>query len=43
MFLQAKQKYEKDEHRKELAKQRGEDKWMLPSVEQRLEQEKKVL
>ncbi|XP_028276162.1 CWF19-like protein 2 [Parambassis ranga] len=34
----AKQQYEKEERRKELKRQRGEDTWMLPEVNQRLEQ-----
>ncbi|XP_071371988.1 CWF19-like protein 2 isoform X2 [Centroberyx affinis] len=35
---QAKQQYEKEEKRKELKRQRGEDTWMLPDVNQRLQQ-----
>ncbi|XP_029923541.1 CWF19-like protein 2 [Myripristis murdjan] len=34
----AKQQYEREERRKELKRQRGEDMWMLPEVNQRLEQ-----
>ncbi|KAM3875265.1 CWF19-like protein 2 [Diretmus argenteus] len=34
----AKQQYEKEERRKELKRQRGEDTWMLPEVNQRLQQ-----
>ncbi|KAF3692870.1 CWF19-like protein 2 [Channa argus] len=34
----AKQQYEKKERRKELKRQRGEDTWMLPEVNQRLEE-----
>ncbi|XP_030008093.1 CWF19-like protein 2 isoform X3 [Sphaeramia orbicularis] len=34
----AKKKYEKEERRKELKRQRGEDTWMLPEVNQRLQQ-----
>ncbi|XP_056139569.1 CWF19-like protein 2 [Lampris incognitus] len=34
----AKQQYEKEEKRKELKRQRGEDTWMLPEVNQRLQQ-----
>ncbi|TNN37446.1 CWF19-like protein 2 [Liparis tanakae] len=33
----AKQQYEKEERRKELKRQRGEDTWMLPEVNQRLQ------
>ncbi|XP_030633040.1 CWF19-like protein 2 [Chanos chanos] len=35
---QAKQKYEEEEQRKALRKARGEDTWMLPDVDQRLQQ-----
>uniref|UniRef100_A0A4W5KR67 CWF19 like cell cycle control factor 2 n=1 Tax=Hucho hucho TaxID=62062 RepID=A0A4W5KR67_9TELE len=35
---QAKQQYEKEEKRKELKRQRGEDTWMLPEVDLRLQQ-----
>nr|XP_020475634.1 CWF19-like protein 2 isoform X1 [Monopterus albus] len=34
----AKQKYEREERRKELKRQRGEDTWMLPEVNQKLQQ-----
>ncbi|GLD74070.1 CWF19-like protein 2 [Lates japonicus] len=34
----AKQQHEREERRKELKRQRGEDTWMLPEVNQRLEQ-----
>ncbi|XP_078102467.1 CWF19-like protein 2 [Sander vitreus] len=34
----AKQQYEKDERRKELKRQRGEDTWMLPEINQRLQE-----
>ncbi|XP_071352883.1 CWF19-like protein 2 [Trachinotus anak] len=34
----AKQQYEREERRKELKRQRGEDTWMLPEVNQRLQQ-----
>ncbi|CAK6970366.1 CWF19-like protein 2 isoform X1 [Scomber scombrus] len=34
----AKQKYEKEERRKELKRQRGEDTWMLPEINQRLQE-----
>ncbi|XP_040903043.1 CWF19-like protein 2 isoform X2 [Toxotes jaculatrix] len=34
----AKQQHEREEKRKELKRQRGEDTWMLPEVNQRLEQ-----
>ena len=36
--VQAKQKYEKEERRKELKRQRGEDTWMLPEINQRLQE-----
>ncbi|KAM9853023.1 CWF19-like protein 2 [Aulostomus maculatus] len=35
---QAKQKYEREERRRELKRQRGEDTWMLPEVNHRLQQ-----
>ncbi|KAF0030531.1 hypothetical protein F2P81_017262 [Scophthalmus maximus] len=35
---QAKQKYEREEKKKELKRLRGEDTWMLPEVNQRLQQ-----
>ncbi|XP_039987654.1 CWF19-like protein 2 [Xiphias gladius] len=34
----AKQQYDREEKRKELKRQRGEDTWMLPEVNQRLQQ-----
>ncbi|PWA20497.1 hypothetical protein CCH79_00003742, partial [Gambusia affinis] len=34
----AKQQYEREERRKELKRQRGEDTWILPEVDQRLQQ-----
>ncbi|KAM6933686.1 CWF19-like protein 2 [Xenentodon cancila] len=34
----AKQQYERDEQRQELKRQRGEDTWILPEVNQRLQQ-----
>ncbi|XP_029027313.1 CWF19-like protein 2 [Betta splendens] len=34
----AKKQYEKEERRKELKRQRGEDTWMLPEINQRLQQ-----
>lgn len=39
----AKEKYEKEERKKELAKSRGEDSWMLESVDQRLKLEEQSL
>lgn len=42
IYLQAKAKYEKDQRRKELAKQRGEDTWMLDSINTRVDQEQRV-
>ncbi|KAK6172433.1 hypothetical protein SNE40_016083 [Patella caerulea] len=39
----AKRKYEKEERRKEQAKLRGEDKWMLPSVDSRITKESTTL
>ncbi|RVE64670.1 hypothetical protein OJAV_G00127990 [Oryzias javanicus] len=38
VLQKAKQQYEKEERRKELKRQRGEDTWILPEVNQRLEQ-----
>lgn len=35
---QAKEKYEQEERRKELKRARGEDTWMLPDVDLRLQQ-----
>ncbi|XP_061174042.1 CWF19-like protein 2 [Saccostrea echinata] len=37
---QAKKEYEKEERKREQAKARGEDTWMLPSLEKRIEKEK---
>ncbi|KAG7226012.1 hypothetical protein INR49_018622 [Caranx melampygus] len=34
----AKQQYDREERRKELKRQRGEDTWMLPEINQRLQQ-----
>ncbi|XP_068612778.1 CWF19-like protein 2 [Brachionichthys hirsutus] len=34
----AKQQYEKEERRKELKRERGEDTWMLPEINQRLQE-----
>ncbi|XP_052276892.1 CWF19-like protein 2 isoform X2 [Dreissena polymorpha] len=39
----AKEQYEKEERKKELARARGEDTWMLSSVNQRLEQEQESI
>ncbi|XP_060068862.1 CWF19-like protein 2 [Ylistrum balloti] len=39
----AKKDYEKAEWRKEQAKLRGEDKWMLPTIQQRLDKEEKEM
>lgn len=36
--IQAKQQYEREERRKELKRQRGEDTWMLPEINERLQQ-----
>lgn len=36
--VKAKQRYEREERRKELKRQRGEDTWMLPEVDQRLQE-----
>lgn len=36
--VQAKQKYEQEERKKELKRQRGEDTWILPEVNQRLQE-----
>lgn len=36
--VQAKQQYEREERKNELKRQRGEDTWMLPDVNQRLNQ-----
>ncbi|KAL4230580.1 hypothetical protein ACF0H5_010958 [Mactra antiquata] len=39
----AKEEHEKEERKKERAKKRGEDKWMLASVDQRIQSEKQSL
>lgn len=36
--FQAKQQYEREERKKELKRQRGEDTWMLPEVNERLQE-----
>lgn len=36
--VQAKQQYEREERKKELKRQRGEDTWMLPEVNERLQE-----
>lgn len=40
--VKAKQRYEREERRKELKRQRGEDTWMLPEVDQRLQEMEEV-
>lgn len=40
--VKAKQRYEREERRKELKRQRGEDTWMLPEVDQRLQEIEEV-
>lgn len=40
--MQAKQKYEKEERKKELKRLRGEGTWILPDVEQKLQQMEEV-
>lgn len=42
LYFQAKQQFEKEERRKELKRLRGEDTWMLPDVNQRLQQIEEV-
>ena len=42
VILQAKAKYEREQHRKEQARLRGEGTWMLPAVSDRLQQDHKV-
>ena len=37
-IFQAKARYEREERKKEEAKLRGEDTWMLPSISNRLDQ-----
>lgn len=41
-LIQAKQQHEREERRKELKRQRGEDTWILPEVDQRLQQIEEV-
>lgn len=41
-LYQAKKDYEREEWKKEQAKIRGEDTWMLPALNDRLEREQKV-
>lgn len=36
--VQAQQQYEREERKKELKRQRGEDTWMLPEVNERLQE-----
>lgn len=36
--VKAKLRYEREERRKELKRQRGEDTWMLPEIDQRLQE-----
>lgn len=36
--MQAKKQYEREEKRNELKRQRGEDTWMLPEINLRLQQ-----
>ncbi|XP_035240387.1 CWF19-like protein 2 isoform X2 [Anguilla anguilla] len=38
VLCEAKEKYEREEKRKELKRERGEDTWMLPEVDRRLQQ-----
>lgn len=40
--VKAKQRYEREERRKELKRLRGEDTWMLPEVDQRLQEIEEV-
>lgn len=40
--VKAKQRYEREERRKELKRLRGEDTWMLPEVDQRLQEMEEV-
>lgn len=42
MAFQAKKQYEREEKRKELKRQRGEDTWMLPEINQRLQEIEEV-
>lgn len=41
-YFKAKQRYEREEKRKELKRQRGEDTWMLPEIDQRLQEIEEV-
>lgn len=41
--VQAKQQYELEERKKELKRQRGEDTWMLPEINQRLHEIQDVI
>lgn len=36
--VQAKQQYKQEERKKQLKRQRGEDTWMLPEINQRLQE-----
>lgn len=36
--VQVKQQYKQEERKKELKRQRGEDTWMLPEINQRLQE-----
>lgn len=42
LCLQAKEKYEREEKRKELKRARGEDTWILPEVDRQLQQLEQV-
>lgn len=42
ILIQAKTQYEREERKREQAKARGEDTWMLPSLEKRIEKDKEV-
>lgn len=42
LFAKAKQHYEREEKKKELKRLKGEDTWMLPEVNQRLQQIEQV-
>lgn len=41
-YFKAKSQYEKEEKKREEAKARGEDTWILPSLEKRIETDKQV-
>ena len=41
-YFKAKCQYEKEEKKREEAKARGEDTWILPSLEKRIETDKQV-